>query len=218
MNARHLKPALLGLLRPATQALIRSGIHPNTLTFGGLLISAAAGWLYAVQALAAAGIAVLIAGLFDVLDGAVAREGRRVSRYGAFLDSNVDRYAEIVVFAGVLWMFRSEPWTMLAVLVAITGSLMVSYSKARAEGLGQEVNGGLLQRPERIILLALGSFTGEAGLRIVVWILAILTNLTTVQRMILVASAMPDEEREPEEPAGEGTVESGEAEPSPPSL
>jgi CDP-diacylglycerol--glycerol-3-phosphate 3-phosphatidyltransferase len=186
----RIKPAAVTALRPFTRALIKSRIHPNTLTFAGFALSCGAAWAYADGALVRAGILLLLAGVFDLLDGAVARESGRVSRYGAFLDSSVDRYAEIVVFLGILLRFGGDSWTQIAVLLAVAGSLMVSYTKARAEGLGQEVHGGLLQRPERIVLLALGSFSGESGLRAVLWILAALTNVTSVQRMILVAGAM----------------------------
>jgi CDP-diacylglycerol--glycerol-3-phosphate 3-phosphatidyltransferase len=186
----RIKPAAVSTLRPLTRALIRSRIHPNTLTFVGLAISAGAAWLYADGPLVWAGILVLLAGVFDLLDGAVARESGRVSRYGAFLDSSVDRYAEIIVFLGILLRFGGDSVAQIAVLLAVAGSLMVSYTRARAEGLGQELHGGLLQRPERVVLLALGSFFGEAGLRAVVVILAIFTNVTSVQRMILVAGAM----------------------------
>jgi CDP-diacylglycerol--glycerol-3-phosphate 3-phosphatidyltransferase len=110
--------------------------------------------------------------------------------YGAFLDSSVDRYAEIVLYLGVLWRFAGEPLTQLAAMLALTGSLMVSYTKARAEGLGEEVTGGFLQRPERIVILAVGSFLGATLLPIVLWILAVLTSLTSVQRMWIVAAQM----------------------------
>ena len=191
---KHLKAAVLAILRPITATLIRSGIHPNALTYVGFTVSVAAAWQYAGGSLAWAAVLVLVAGLFDLLDGAVAREGAQASRWGAFLDSNVDRYAEIVVFVGILWRFQGDPVAQLGAAVAISGSLMVSYTKARAEGLGEEVGGGLLQRPERIVLLALGSFFGEVGLRAVVWILAVFTNLTSVQRMVLVARSMKQRE------------------------
>ncbi len=194
MNAKDLKPVVLAILRPLTGALIRSGIHPNALSYAGLATSVAAGWMYGVGSLVWAGVLLLLAGIFDLLDGAVAREGHRMSRFGAFLDSNLDRYAEIVVFLGILWRFQGEPMMQVVAVLAITGSLMVSYTKARAEGLGQEVSGGMLQRPERIVLLALGSFFQEGGLRVVLWILAVFTNLTSVQRMILVARSMAREE------------------------
>jgi CDP-diacylglycerol--glycerol-3-phosphate 3-phosphatidyltransferase len=198
VNAKDLKPAVLSILRPLTTALIRSGIHPNTLTFVGLFVSILAGWVYAGGWLVLAAIFLLLAGVFDLLDGAVAREGRRVSRYGAFLDSSLDRYAEIAAFAGILWRFHGETLTQLAALFAITGSLMVSYTKARAEGLGEELSGGWLQRPERIVLLALGSFFGEGGLRFVVWMLAIFTNFTAIHRMRLVARSMAQRDPRPE--------------------
>jgi len=194
LNAKDLKPAVLSILRPLTAALIRGGIHPNTLSLAGLAVSLIAGWVYAGGSLLVAAFILLLAGVFDLLDGAVAREGNRISRYGAFLDSSLDRYAEIFVFAGIIWRFQGETWTQLAALLAITGSLMVSYTKARAEGLGEEVSGGMLQRPERIVLLALGSFFGEGGLRFVVWILAIFANHTAIQRMRLVAKSMAAKE------------------------
>lgn len=201
MNAKDFKPKILAILRPLTGALIRSGIHPNTLSYAGLAISIVAGWMYGVGSLGWAAVILLLAGVFDLLDGAVAREGQRMSRFGAFLDSNLDRYAEILVFLGIIWRFQGETMTQIVAVLAITGSLMVSYTKARAEGLGQEVSGGWLQRPERIVLLALGSFFQEGGLRVVLWILAVFTNLTSVQRMVLVARSMATEESEtsPEE-------------------
>jgi CDP-diacylglycerol--glycerol-3-phosphate 3-phosphatidyltransferase len=214
---KSLKEAVNRALHPLIAALIRRRIHPNTLTATGLAFSCAAAWAFAQGALAWAATLVLVAGLFDVLDGAVARESSRTSRFGAFLDSNIDRYAEILVFLGILWHLSGEPWTQLAALVAITGSLMVSYTKARAEGLGHDVTRGLLQRPERIILLAIGSYAGEAGLRVIVWLLAIFTNLTSVQRMVLVAVSMHDVEKD-DRPEGstERPVESGDIEAAPP--
>jgi CDP-diacylglycerol--glycerol-3-phosphate 3-phosphatidyltransferase len=182
--AKNLKPRALAIIRPLTNAFIRSGIHPNALTMVGLLVSCWAAWIYADGSLVWAGAVLMLAGLFDVLDGAVAREGHRITKFGAFLDSNIDRYAEIVVFLGILVRFTESPWTQLAAFLTITGSLMVSYSRARAEGLGESVSGGLLQRPERVLLLVLGSLAGEAGLRTVLWIMAGLTHGTTLQRIL----------------------------------
>ncbi len=216
MNVKDLKPTVLAIMRPLTTALIRSGIHPNALTGIGLGISILAGWIYGIGALGWAATILLLAGLFDMLDGAVAREGQRTSRFGAFLDSNVDRYAEIVVFVGIVWRFRGDEITQVVALLAITGSLMVSYTKARAEGLGHEVSGGLLQRPERIIMLALGTYFGVVGLKIVLWILAILTNITSIQRMVLVAGQMAEQEQGDENDKTDGVVESTEIEVAPP--
>ncbi|MBZ0266933.1 CDP-alcohol phosphatidyltransferase family protein [bacterium] len=217
MNAKDLKPAVLAILRPLTGALIRSRIHPNTLSYAGLAVSIAAAWVYGMGPLVTAALLLLVAGVFDLLDGAVAREGQRMSRFGAFLDSNLDRYAEIVVFVGILWRFQGEMLTQTVAVLAITGSLMVSYTKARAEGLGQEVSGGMLQRPERIVLLALGSFFQEGGLRVVLWILAVFTNLTSVQRMVLVAKSMRQEENPPTaSDRSDVSVEARDIEPAPP--
>jgi CDP-diacylglycerol--glycerol-3-phosphate 3-phosphatidyltransferase len=215
VNAKNLKPAVLTILKPVTAALIRARIHPNSLTLAGLTVSVASAWGFAHGPLALGATLLLVAGVFDLLDGAVARDGQRMSPYGAFLDSSVDRYAEIVGFLGILWRFEGELWTQLAALIAICGSLMVSYTKARAEGLGQEVSGGLLQRPERIILLALGGFCGTIGLRIALWALAVLTNLTSIQRMLLVAEAMNPPS---EAPAGASGVDSRDAEAAPPAV
>ncbi len=212
MLGKNLKPAVLSVLRPLTTALIRSGIHPNSLTFAGLAVSIGAAWLYGTGSLVWAAVLVLVAGVFDLLDGAVAREGARMSRYGAFLDSNVDRYAEIVVFIGILWRFQGDGATQLGAVIAITGSLMVSYTKARAEGLGEEVGGGWMQRPERVVLLALGSFFGEGGLQVVVWILALFTNVTSWQRMRLVAAAMKRREAVRDESASGVSTDPGEIE------
>ncbi len=216
LNVNNLKPTALAILRPLTTVLIRSGIHPNALTMVGLAISCIAGWVYGVGPLGWAATVLLLAGLFDMLDGAVAREGHRMSQFGAFLDSNVDRYAEIVVFVGIVWRFRGDELTQVAALFAITGSLMVSYTKARAEGLGQEVSGGLLQRPERIVLLALGTWFGLIGLKVVLWILAVLTNLTSIQRMVLVAESMAAEESGEDSESGDTVVDSAEMEAAPP--
>lgn len=211
-----IKPATISLLRPVTRSLIESRIHPNTLTWVGLGVSIAAGWIYAKGSLGWAAAALLLAGLFDLLDGAVARESGRVSRYGAFLDSTLDRYAEIAVFLGILVRFGGEAITQIAVVLAVAGSLMVSYTKARAEGLGQQVSGGLLQRPERIVLLALGSFFADPGLRFVLWILAVFTNVTSVQRMVLVASGMKGRRRtDPAEAPDTAPPERGDVDPTP---
>ncbi len=102
MNAKDFKPAALAVLRPLTGVLIRSGIHPNTLSYAGLAVSLLAAWVYGVGPLGWAALLLLVAGVFDLLDGAVAREGRRMSRFGAFLDSTMDRVSEIIVFLGLL--------------------------------------------------------------------------------------------------------------------
>lgn len=138
--------------------LARLGVGPDQLTVAGLLLSILAGLLAPFAALSA-GITLLLAGAVDTLDGAVARSMNRATRAGAFLDSTLDRYAEFAVLLGA-WarLHRSGlgDWGAAAALFALQGSLMVSYARARAEGLGQELRGGAFERPERVLLLAAG--------------------------------------------------------------
>jgi CDP-diacylglycerol--glycerol-3-phosphate 3-phosphatidyltransferase len=133
--------------------------------------------------LRAGGVLVLLAGLFDALDGAVARATGQTSTFGAFFDSVMDRYSEATVLFGLLlWYLRTgsqlEPALIYAVIV---GSLMVSYARARAEGLGLECKTGLLTRLERVAILSIGLLALQV--RITLWTMAILANLTALQRM-----------------------------------
>jgi CDP-diacylglycerol--glycerol-3-phosphate 3-phosphatidyltransferase len=152
---RAYRVALEGaLVRP----LVRWGIRPDHVTMAGLSFSVFAG-LMAPFAPLLAGIALLLAGGLDTLDGALARSMKQVTPAGAFLDSTLDRYAEFAVLLGT-WarLLRSGlgEWGAALALFALHGSLMVSYARARAEGLGQELRGGLFERPERVLLLAAG--------------------------------------------------------------
>ncbi|HAA75108.1 TPA: CDP-alcohol phosphatidyltransferase family protein [Candidatus Latescibacteria bacterium] len=132
------------------------------------------------------GIMVLVAGIFDLLDGQVARAGRSESKFGALLDSTVDRYSEVVVWFGLAVSFiRADSlWTSSALFFALAGSLMVSYVRARAEGLGQECKVGFMQRPERVIAIGVGGMVGEIGLTIAAWAIAIFANITVLERVL----------------------------------
>jgi len=165
------------------EALDRRNITPNTLTLLGLLVSFAAAWVYYAGYVFAGGLIVLFAGFFDMLDGAVARAGGRASGIGAFLDSVVDRYADFVVFGGILLRYAAtgDVQGTLVVLAILLGSLQVSYVRARAELVIPKCDVGLMERPERIILLAAGSLFGF--LEIALWALAILTHLTALYRI-----------------------------------
>ncbi|WP_025321296.1 CDP-alcohol phosphatidyltransferase family protein [Deferrisoma camini] len=138
--------------------LTRRGVSPDTLTGAGLVLSAVAGglaWAWPV----AAGVTVLVGGVMDALDGSLARAAGKATRAGAFLDSTLDRYGEFLVLAG-LWLRASATDHPLAAgafaLAAVQGALMVSYARARAEGLGHPLRGGWFERPERVLLMALG--------------------------------------------------------------
>jgi CDP-diacylglycerol--glycerol-3-phosphate 3-phosphatidyltransferase len=137
-------------------------------------------------ALVVGGFAFLLASAFDALDGAVARATNSASPFGAFLDSVMDRYSESALFIGLLALFTSRQQFDMAVVssVALVGSLLVSYARARAEGLGVDCEVGILQRPERVVLLGAGLIFADALLVPVIWLLAVVTNATVVQRII----------------------------------
>jgi len=172
-------------LRPITWGLVRIRVHPDLITAIGVVGSIVAAVMFAQGRLALAGAIVLLAGLCDVLDGEVARMGRRGSKFGALLDSTMDRYSEIFVAFGILWYFISHGWlwTSMALFFTLAGSLMVSYVRARAEGLGEECTVGLMQRPERVITIAAGAFIGPKGLAAAVWLIAVLANFTVGERL-----------------------------------
>lgn len=162
------------------------GFTPNTLTLVGLFITALSAVLIAAGQFVAGGLVLLIAALFDILDGAVARVTGKVYRYGAFLDSTTDRYAEGFTYIALLYYYVAghhgtvEP---MLVIAALNGSLLVSYVRARAQSLGFVCDGGLLARPERVVLTVLGLLFSGPLLLPVLWVLALLTNLTAVQRI-----------------------------------
>jgi CDP-diacylglycerol--glycerol-3-phosphate 3-phosphatidyltransferase len=166
------------------------GIHPNTVTITGLLFYTGVAWMIGDGHWKLA-VAVGVAGaLMDGLDGVMAREFGKRSRFGAVLDSTCDRLTEILVFSGLLVFYLRHDASGLiapaACLLACTGSLMVSYVKARAEGEGLTCSRGLLQRPERLIFLGIFLFLGDT---LMVWglaVLAVLTYLTMFQRMVLI--------------------------------
>lgn len=173
------------LARRVVRLLGLDRASPNVLTLCGLAINALSGTLIAVGQLVVGGVVLLVASLFDILDGAVARVTGKVYRYGAFLDSTTDRYAEGFTYVGLLWYYlfnghhTTEPMLVMAALV---GSLLVSYVRARAQSLGFVCEGGLLARPERVVIMVVGLLI-PVLLFPMLWVLAILTNLTAVQRI-----------------------------------
>ncbi|HZS01775.1 MAG TPA: CDP-alcohol phosphatidyltransferase family protein [Chloroflexota bacterium] len=174
---------------PLARKLARAGVTANSLTIAGAILNAGVAAAIAAGWFPASGLLLLAANSLDMLDGAVARASGRASPFGAFLDSTLDRYAEIIVFVGLVGWFASQGnWhgVVLSVL-ALAGSLMVSYTRARAEGLGLHGEVGLLPRPARLIALAAGLMLAAVPalawtLEAVVALLAVFTNLTAVQR------------------------------------
>jgi phosphatidylglycerophosphate synthase len=164
--------------------LALSRIHPNVLTFIGLVINCEAAWLFAQGRFFAAGMVVLGAALFDMVDGRVARATDRVTKFGGFFDSVLDRYSDLALFFGLLVYYASINRFFYIVLTAIvmTGSVMVSYTRARAENSIPSCKVGFLERPERIVLVIIGALMDRMAP--VLWVIAILSNLTVVHRMI----------------------------------
>ena len=145
------------MLRPLERFLVKSGrLTPNHLTFTSLAACASAGLAIALNHMATAGWLYIFAGALDILDGRLARATNKSSKAGAFLDSVTDRWGELFVFTGFAWFLHGSPW-LLAVMLAVCGSLMVSYTRARGESLGIALDGGNMQRAERIALVAIGT-------------------------------------------------------------
>src|ERR1022692_636376 len=165
-------------------ALALSRVHPNVLTFIGLLINIWAAFLFAAGKFMWAGVVLIAAGLFDMVDGRVARETNRFTRFGGFFDSVLDRYSDLAVLVGLLVYYASINRFFYVVLTAIvmTGTVMVSYTRARAENTIPKCKVGFLERPERVVLLILGALFDRMAP--VLWVIAVLSNLTVIHRMI----------------------------------
>lgn len=189
-----LKSGARARLERIGQVVGATGISPNGLTIIGLLLNAIAGAIVGAGWFVAGGAALLIASAFDLLDGAVARATGRTSQFGAFLDSVADRYSEAFVLTGVIAaLARAGDTTLvIAAVAALVGSLLVSYARARAEGLGLSCEVGLLQRPERVVLLAIGLIFPHVLLAPAIWILAVVTNITVLQRGLHVRRMLRD--------------------------
>ena len=184
----------------------RLPVTPNMVTVGGTLITLAAAIVTGFGALLAAAVVLAFAGTFDILDGALARATKKSYPYGAFLDSSMDRIAEAGTYTGIAAYFLfhapSTLWTrigVLACLCAISGSLLVSYVRARAQSLGFTCDGGLFQRPERVVAtvagLLLGSLFGPLWLAGVAGLLAVVTCITAFQRILEVWAQAREQRR-----------------------
>ncbi len=196
MISRHIQQRVRQFVTSIMRPLAGLGVTPNTLTVLGLLLSILTAFVIAQGWLLAGGLLVLFAGIFDMFDGAMARARNAASTFGAFFDSTLDRYSESIILFGLLiyalrepglqdrfWPFGNEqPWMISLIYITVVGSIMVSYAKARAEGLGLECKTGLLARPERVVILAIGLLTG-----FVIWalmLLAIFSHVTAVERIV----------------------------------
>lgn len=173
------------MLYPPARFLGRLGIGPAFFTLGGLALAAGAGVAFAFGRFRTGAVLVLAAGLADVMDGAVARANELGSPFGAFMDSVVDRYSEAAYLTGLIYYYAAagdKVMALLAVLV-LSGSVLVSYTKARAESLIDECKVGIMERPERVILLALGYLVGGYGAFVALLLLALLSHFTAIHRI-----------------------------------
>ncbi len=212
------------VLNPLTDWLVRRRVHPNLLTSVGFCVTVGSALAFHGHHVRSAGVLVLLGGLFDILDGRVARLSGLGSKFGAFYDSTLDRISEIAVYFGILSLYNSKLphlWGVNPVpgvdfdkvapadvsmiymtMLAMAGSLMISYTRARAEAMGIDCRVGLMPRAERIVLIGAASlFFGEDWhglvLKVVIFILAVLTNITAFQRIVWVwkhARGIPLEE------------------------
>jgi CDP-diacylglycerol--glycerol-3-phosphate 3-phosphatidyltransferase len=217
----QLQKGIYTIINPLVQGLIKVGLTPNAVTTIGLLLNIGVAVIFIEGAerghrgdlsyVGWAGALVLFAGLFDMLDGQVARLGNMTSSYGALFDSVLDRYSELVMFLGICFYLVSHHYfiSSLFAFIALIGSMMVSYTRARSEGLGIENKGGLMQRPERIVLIGISAIAcGVAGsiiggnyklyipgvrfhvfetmsiFTIPITVMAILTNITAFKRLM----------------------------------
>jgi CDP-diacylglycerol--glycerol-3-phosphate 3-phosphatidyltransferase len=172
------------IIRLIVRGLALSRINPNVLTFFGLLVNIAAASFLAAGRFRTAGLVIIFAGLFDMVDGRVARATNQVTRFGGFFDSVLDRYSDLALLMGLLVYYGTINRPLYVVLTAIvmTASVMISYSRSRAENIIPRCKVGFLERPERVVLLILGALFDRMAP--VLWIIAVLGNITVIHRMV----------------------------------
>jgi CDP-diacylglycerol--glycerol-3-phosphate 3-phosphatidyltransferase len=179
----YYNPQLHGLAEPLARVLLRANVRPNHLTILGFGVSVAAASAFAQGRLRWGAALLILAGLFDFFDGALARLAGQETSFGAFLDSVVDRYSDLVVLLGIVLLYhrQGDGIGVLLTLIALVGTVMVSYTKARAQSIGIECDSGFMERPERIITLVTGALF--LVLTYAMLVLAVLTQLTALQRI-----------------------------------
>ncbi len=192
-----LRGVVYRILNPITDWMVRSRMHPNALTTLGFFVTCFAALMFHQHHVRTAGFFVLLGGLFDIFDGRVARLSGLGSKFGAFYDSTLDRISETVVFLGMLSLYNDyrlelgDVGMIYLIMLAMAGSQMISYTRARAEAMGIDCRVGLMPRAERIVLIGTSAlFFGESWdglvLKGVILVLAVLTNLTAFQRIVWV--------------------------------
>lgn len=184
MLSRYLKSSLDPIIGWPIKFLPDHVLVPNIITLLGLFFSLLSGISFAYNHFRLGGIFILVAGILDMLDGTYSRIFNRASSFGAFFDSTADRYADMIILCclGIHYSLNMKTGYMILTMLALIGSVMVSYTKSRAESIIHTCDIGLMERPERIILLAIGALTGY--MNICLWILAILAHFTALQRIL----------------------------------
>ncbi len=199
---RWLQDGFVASLNPLIRLLVKWNVNPNTFTVWGFIITAIGSILLMVdsQFVHWSGLLILLGGICDILDGKVARTSGRVTKFGALFDSSIDRYSEVIMFFGIAAFYVRADSYVLSVItfIALGGSTMVSYVRARAEGLGFEAKVGMMQRPERVVLIGFGALLyfpvfhitifhvtdfGVTLLEIAVWMIALFANYTAIHRI-----------------------------------
>ena len=183
----HFRVQVERAVKPMGESLRKVGVTPDVLTVAGLLLAVAAGISVGAGALRVGLLLVILAALPDLLDGAVAKAGNTASQRGAFFDSVIDRVTDALLLGGVAWYLASNDSPHMSVLpfAVMAVSATISYERAKAESLGLQAKGGLMERAERIILLCLGLLFDNLLVPIL-WIMLVLTSITAVQRFIKV--------------------------------
>jgi CDP-diacylglycerol--glycerol-3-phosphate 3-phosphatidyltransferase len=170
-------------LRLIIAACVRLRIHPNVLTFTGVLINIAAGWALAMGHFLTAGVIMVVANIFDFIDGKVATETGEASQFGGFWDSVIDRFSDLALSVGLIYLYASldRPDYVLITSVTMVFATMTSYTRARAESLITKCKVGFMERPERIVLFMIGAFTNRMAA--VMWVIGVLSVVTVVNRI-----------------------------------
>ncbi len=170
-------------LRAVINASVALGIHPNVLTLIGVLINVVAAWALAVDQFALAGAIMIVANIFDFIDGKVAHITGKQSEFGAFWDSTLDRFSDLALFTGLVWLYAGlgrKDYVLIATLTLIF-SIMTSYARARAECLIEKCKVGFMERPERIALFMIGAFTDRMA--VVLWVILTLSIVAVANRI-----------------------------------
>ncbi len=172
------------LLEKIVDAVAATGINPNLLTFLGLVVNGWAAVLFAKGAFRSAAAVIFFAGFLDMLDGQVARREKRVTAFGAFFDSTLDRYSDMALYMGLLVYYAVNGRSSYVILAAVAtaGSVMVSYSRARAESLIPTCKVGFMERPERLVILIIGGMSNRMAPAL--WVIAVISTITVIHRIV----------------------------------